>query len=394
MFSEAQYVPYSAAPYCTLPPIQAPPTPVTSGTSSQSSSILGSGNSLESDSLDSQEFPEIAYVTDEVGNILSLQEDEWNLFISRNSDVPIPPHIQRCMSPSIIGRNLFEFISDEKVQAFARHLVYMLCSGQQQKFQYYWFCDAPEVERKMYMTVTALTGFGGGKLVLWVSKIITEKVLQPQQNYLKSPALSSSDQYSSDTTTLCPVPTNTVCSFCKRIMVLCEDISPETVKAILSTCTVIPKPLLSQGPIPILGLRGKLGEQVQLSNTGGAVNHLWLTPHQYYVVAGLGDNICIRHGVCEVCYNEIGYTFFPPGTFSEGVSVASALSKREKAEVMDTKLGPTKGNVQKAKKNSRRQGNKKGGAVVAEQRCEGAPKTNDTSSEIAREMERVMGLPF
>ncbi|KAJ3214191.1 hypothetical protein HDU67_001995 [Dinochytrium kinnereticum] len=328
----------SAAPLpASTRTIELPQTPASlSMRSTPTSSVAGmASNNVEGEAAaaeENQDFPEIAYVTDEAGNILSLQEDEWNTFIAKNADIPVPPHIERCMSPNIIGRNLFEFISDEKVQAFSRHIVYMLCSGQQQKFQYYWFCDSPDVERKMYMTVSALTGFGSAKLVLWVSKIISEKVLKLPQNYLNSPALTSSEQGSEDTSL--EVPTNTmpfsvndlILTFTinsKRIMVLCEDMAPETVSTILSVSTIVPKPLLSHGPIPILGLRGKLGEQVQLSTKSGVVNHLWLTPHQYYVVAGLGDNIRIRHGICEVCYNEIGFTFFPPGTFEEGVPVAS-----------------------------------------------------------------------
>ncbi|KAI8850442.1 hypothetical protein BC829DRAFT_156023 [Chytridium lagenaria] len=180
------------------------------GTNTGNSSASGGGDS-SLDNAPVKDFPEIAYVTDEAGNILSLQEDEWNMFIAKNADLPIPPHIERCMSPNIIGRNLFEFISDEKVQAFSRHIVYMLCSGQQQKYQYYWFCDSPDIERKMFMTVSALTGFGSAKLVLWVSKVMSEKLLRLPQNYLNSPALTASETSSDDSG--CGVPTNTVCSF-------------------------------------------------------------------------------------------------------------------------------------------------------------------------------------
>ncbi|KAJ3104046.1 hypothetical protein HDU97_009593 [Phlyctochytrium planicorne] len=298
-----------------------PPTPAASTPSSHKGSSVpetainpGTEAAAGASAEGAEEFPEIAYVTDECGNILSLQEEEWN-------DIPIPPHIERCMSPNIIGRNLFEFISDPKVQSFSRHIVYMLCSGQQQRYQYYWFCDSPDIERKMYMTVSALTGFGSAKLILWVSKIISEKILAEPQNYLSSPALTPNESASPTEEV---IPTNTVCSFCKRIMVMCEDLSHDSVSIILASSTVVPKPLLSHGPVPILGLRGKMGEQVQISTSGGIVNHLWLTPHQYYVVAGKGDNIRIRHGICEVCYNEIGFTFFPPGSFVDGVPSAVA----------------------------------------------------------------------
>ena len=48
--------------------------------------------------------------------------------------------------------------------------------------------------------------------------------------------------------------------------------------------------------------------------------HLWLTPNQYYVDAGLGAvPISVTHGCCEVCYDEIGSVVHPPGSFKDGI---------------------------------------------------------------------------
>ncbi|KAJ1562772.1 hypothetical protein HK405_008071 [Cladochytrium tenue] len=271
---------------------------------------------------------EIVYVTDSAGNILSLDEAVWNQWMLQNSDFPVPERILRCLAPGLLGRNLFEFIGDPKVQLFARHLLYMLTSNQQTTFQYYWFCDSAELERKMHMTVTRVgSGAESTKLCLWISKIITETILNPPQDYLRSPP------YSGD---VASTKSRTVCSYCKRIMVICEDMHPRVVDKILSASPDVPSGAEEAG-IPFIGLRGKRGLQKVVATDGGGdearslpdvfPNHLWLTPNQYYVDAALGaESITIRHGVCEVCYDEVGALFFPPDTFRDGVADPAAAA--------------------------------------------------------------------
>ncbi|KAI9344187.1 hypothetical protein DFJ73DRAFT_960968 [Zopfochytrium polystomum] len=249
---------------------------------------------------------EIVYVTDESGNILSLNERIWNEWLLQNAELPLPERILRCLAPQIVGRNLFEFISDPKVQTFSRHILYMLTSGQQKRYQYYWYCDSPELERKMHMTVSRVdSNASGATLVLWVSKIIAETILSTPQAYLASPPAS-----------------------------LNED--PNLTNRTRRSCLPQPNPFRRRmsGCKPFIGLRGKLGLHINGPRGTGLdddelfPNHLWLTPNQYYVDAGLGTSpITIQHGICEVCYDEIGNMFFPPGTFSEGIPIARSSTK-------------------------------------------------------------------
>ncbi|KAJ3081464.1 hypothetical protein HDU99_005618 [Rhizoclosmatium hyalinum] len=249
----------------------------------------------------------------------------------------------------------------------------------------------------MLMNVTAHQAFDDSKLIVWASRIIYEKPLAVAQNWLNSEVIvcnttanpsssaqletASSISNSSSATlqpqavvpsysepsritassTTCPVtskpitkclPNRNVCSYCKRIMVLSDDLDPKIVQMITSSSQTLPASIIYEGPIPFIGARGRSGVQpaspsgsdyssssssqtathtassttpVQLS-IQGVTNHLWLSPHQYYNIANLDDNVTIYNGVCEVCYAEIGYLFFKRGTFANGMRVVAEES--------------------------------------------------------------------
>ncbi|KAJ3088366.1 hypothetical protein HK102_008924 [Quaeritorhiza haematococci] len=258
--------------------------------------------------------PEICYITDETGAILSLEDKIWNQFLADNCPIPLPAHIQRCTFPTILGKNLFEFIGDQKVQTFFRHIIYMLIAGMQDRYTYHWYCDSPEMERKMSMTVCKMTFLDNRQLILWCSKIIHEKKLSPPQKYISSPPEPITAEE-----LMVGKPKRTVCSYCKRILVSADDLNPPAVQHVLQNMCKITGPLFDDGITPIIGLRGKLGQHVE-SQDGNPSTHLWLTPKQYYHMFRLDDEIVINHGVCEVCFQEIALLFFPPGSFKNGAS--------------------------------------------------------------------------
>ncbi|KAJ3131131.1 hypothetical protein HK101_004798, partial [Irineochytrium annulatum] len=112
-------------------PTSAGSSPISAGGVAAEAGI-GAGEQREEGALE-----ELNYITDETGTILSITDvGDWNRFIERNADLPLPANLRRCLCPAIIGRNLFEFMGGEaKVHAFARHIVYMLVTGQQKRFQ-------------------------------------------------------------------------------------------------------------------------------------------------------------------------------------------------------------------------------------------------------------------
>ncbi|KAJ3235210.1 hypothetical protein HDU81_000729 [Chytriomyces hyalinus] len=317
------------------------------------------------------ELPEMMYVTDESGNILTLKDPgTWNLWLRKNCEHVHQERIDRSSCPWLVGRNLFEYIDCEKVASFTRHIIFMLGTGQQESFKYFWYCDTPTQERKMIMNVTSHKAFDDCKLIVWASRIIYEKDLAipesyltaknvpaPKENEPKTPgnpnsALSKTWKESNNKEQ--PVksaPHRCVCSYCKRILVVADDLPAPVIRTILESSSFVPASIIYDGPLPIIGGRGRSGLQPagateQLSNpptseeigpvqlsVQGVVNHLWLTPHLYYNVAHLTDDIQIHNGICEVCYAEIGWLFFKRGTFENGVRVTETAVKGDGARV-------------------------------------------------------------
>ncbi|KAI8811012.1 hypothetical protein BJ742DRAFT_799479 [Cladochytrium replicatum] len=290
-------------------------------------------------------YPEVAYITDPNGIIISVEDKLWNQFIVQN----LPPHsplasqrADTCAYPSIVGRSLFEFMGEQKVASFFRHIVSMLLSGSQPRFTYHWFCDSPSLERKMSMTITTMSLPGlaaaSGKIILWLSRILYEKPLPTPALYLGLDSVPSPPASSSSSSSAGMPKTRSVCSYCKRILVSRREIS-ELASSFLANnnITTSPFPFLSPESIPIIGLRGKLGLHfdsptiaeyfVSRAASGGdtswpptpslgdlwSPDHVWLTPSQYYeVFDGGSDSIeNVHHGICEMCYSEILTAFFP-----------------------------------------------------------------------------------
>ncbi|KAJ3350235.1 hypothetical protein HDU83_009805 [Entophlyctis luteolus] len=122
------------------PPVAASPTSAPVAPSSMDRErVSNQQNATPSSSAptDSTSFPEMIYVTDELGNILTLKDPEtWNVWLSRNCSSNVSPaRMERSRCPTVVGRNLFEYIADVKVASFTRHIIYMLGSEQQDSFK-------------------------------------------------------------------------------------------------------------------------------------------------------------------------------------------------------------------------------------------------------------------
>jgi len=298
------------------------------------------GTYVLEDSLSQPLFPEITYITDAGGNMIAVEDYVWNRFLKGNvykhgsielghcqgimtdqqahelakmaasqlfeanvaEPGSLPAPLLRSSYPSVIGGNLFNHISDLKVQSFFRHLLLQIVTGQQKRYTYHWYCDSPDLERKMSMTVNRLAQGAEDKFVLWSSKILHETPLACKAPYLDAPASPDSP--------------HTVCSFCKRLLVTRKDISPQALGLVDSwvknNWTENSQPLVDHASgVPGLGARGKAGQHWEESKN---VNHVWMTPAQYY---GLGkqvpdvSKVPINHGCCSLCYRECATAFFP-----------------------------------------------------------------------------------
>ncbi|KAJ3081465.1 hypothetical protein HDU99_005619, partial [Rhizoclosmatium hyalinum] len=93
-------------------------------------------NNCNDDEDDSDPLPEMMYVTDELGNILTLKDPgTWNKWLTKNCPTVPKDRLGRSLCPWLVGRNLFEYIDDEKVASFTRHIIYMLGTSQQENFK-------------------------------------------------------------------------------------------------------------------------------------------------------------------------------------------------------------------------------------------------------------------
>ncbi|KXS11102.1 hypothetical protein M427DRAFT_61189 [Gonapodya prolifera JEL478] len=248
---------------------------------------------------------DIVYMTDTAGVFELVEEGLWNKFIKENCPSPLPQYMNRFTFPNLLGTSLFEFITDLSTQSFFRHIIASVTSGTggTTRFTYGWFCDSPDYERRMRMTVVGITGTNGKKLVVWISTILSETPHPRRANYLGRKALPVASPGE-----LQAKPVRTVCTYCKRILVTVKEIN-QLADLVLLTMVDSGYPLMDDsatGKVPIIGLRGKLGQHA--SNT---VDHAWLTPTQY-ADAFISSDIIINHGICEICYDEI-YSLFMKG---------------------------------------------------------------------------------
>ncbi|KXS16132.1 hypothetical protein M427DRAFT_301466 [Gonapodya prolifera JEL478] len=154
----------------------------------------------------------------------------------------------------------------------------------------------------MSMTISRVAQGDGKRFVLWTSRILWEKPHAFKANYLGCP-----DRSMASSQDLAVKPVRTVCSYCKRVLVSRQEIG-QLADMVLSNLADSGYPLLDEATksIPIIGLRGKLGQQIGYQEVG----HVWLTPTQY-AQAFLSDDIIINHGLCELCYREIVFHFYP-----------------------------------------------------------------------------------
>ncbi|KAJ3359909.1 hypothetical protein GGF32_008926 [Allomyces javanicus] len=318
--------------------------------------------------------PEVCYVTNASGDFVSIEDKTWNDFIHANCATPLVPAHARLLSPTILGKSLFEFIADAKLQRFTRHILSVVASGQQPRFTYHWFCDGPEVERKMKMTVCRLLAVHGEPLILWTSAILYERAHLVPPQYLAFPGTTSADRPSTaddhNGGTAKKRKTRLACSYCKRILVYLAELAHHEIHAVLAAPFRVndTNPIFEEnGVVPVIGLRGKMGMQMPMSpapsasssssrgsgRNGGSGSgrsdspvppappqveitmgpvaseyrmgassstHVWLTPVQYYRHTTVGDRdhadvrapgIMLQHTVCEVCYQEILKLFLP-----------------------------------------------------------------------------------
>ncbi|KAJ3201084.1 hypothetical protein HDU82_008376 [Entophlyctis luteolus] len=117
------------------------------------------------------------------------------------------------------------------------------------------------------MNVTCHQAFEDSKLIVWASRIVYERELFVPQSWLlrenlsmpasETPSSGQKDGNPSDS----PNVNRSVCSYCKRIMVLVGDIDPQIANALIDSSSAMPASMIYDDQIPFLGARGRRGIQ-------------------------------------------------------------------------------------------------------------------------------------
>ena len=142
-----------------------------------------------------------AYVTDLDGRLVSVGPESWGAFARENAGDGL------AQSPPV-GNRIADGISGPTVRAFYQGAHETARSGER-RIAFAFRCDAPEVERRMKMTISPLRS---GKTiigVLYQATILSERS-RPPLRYLD--AATALEQYKDD-----GAPLIASCSFCAKI---------------------------------------------------------------------------------------------------------------------------------------------------------------------------------
>lgn len=142
----------------------------------------------------------LAYVTSRSGKLIAFGCRNWDAFACENSG-------QDMVSDNLLGRNLFDFIQGSDIRAVYQASHATLIEDDRAKISFEYRCDAPSLERRMLMSISALACDDGETAILYQSQILDERVR------VSLPILSAENRrrsYGVENQT-------SICSFCAKI---------------------------------------------------------------------------------------------------------------------------------------------------------------------------------
>jgi hypothetical protein len=187
----------------------------------------------------------VTYLVDANGIIRAVGAISWKHFAKQND-------ASELTAASVIGTSVFAGIDGADVRKACERLHNAVCQRQRPVIAYEYRCDAPDVERRMRMSISPVAGRGNVVMALYQSQLLAEAPrlplgLMPTKHRAGATEAQSSDE---------PVA---LCSFC-------HDIA---------------------WPI---GARQE--------------NQIWIAIEDYYRRGGLGE-VIVSHGICPRCVERI-----------------------------------------------------------------------------------------
>jgi hypothetical protein len=187
----------------------------------------------------------VTYLVDASGIIRAIGAISWKYFATQN-DAP------ELTANSVIGTSVFAGIDGVDVREACERLHDSVCQRQRPVITYEYRCDAPDVERRMRMSISPVTGQANAVMALYQSQLLAEAPRLPLGLMsMKHRAAATGAQSLDEQVALC--------SFC-------HDVA---------------------WPI---GARQE--------------NQIWIAIEDYYRRGGLSE-VVVSHGICPRCVERI-----------------------------------------------------------------------------------------
>lgn len=183
----------------------------------------------------------LVYVTSRGGELLAFGRRNWDAFARENGG-------QEMVSDNVLGRNLFDYIRGDEVRAVYQAAHATLLEDDQAKVSFEYRCDAPDIERRMLMSISSVACGDDKAAILYQSQILEERVRVPMklfspENYKHTPGAENQ---------------TSICSFCAKVA---WPVGVET------------------------------------------ANQDWVSGEAYYAKGG-SSQVELRHGICPGCFDK------------------------------------------------------------------------------------------
>lgn len=185
----------------------------------------------------------VAYLVDGAGIIIGISDDAAAAGNQAEEAEARLPYV---------GRSIFSMLHGEDVKASYQTLHHAVWSGKSGTYGFEYRCDAPDMERRMRMSVSLVSENGEPRAVLYQSLILSEELRAPIPLFRADHLVSHNGARPDDELL-------TLCSYCHAIA---WPIGAET------------------------------------------ATREWIEPPEYYRRGGASD-VVVSHGICDCCFERV-----------------------------------------------------------------------------------------
>jgi hypothetical protein len=186
-----------------------------------------------------------AYVVNKEGVIIAVGFGNWDKFASENGAADLH-------GTSVLGRSLYDFITGSDVQESCKLFIQSVIEQKEEKISFMTRCDAPEVQRDMRLSISAIKKNDEVVAVLFQSLVVKEQD-RPRINLFDPEKILAMAKIPPDALI------TTICSYCHDVV---------------------------------------------FDNGRGVSLKRWIKPEEYYRAGGSSD-VWMSHGICPSCHERL-----------------------------------------------------------------------------------------